>query len=155
MAVSEIDRYKTYLRKANEIESQDAGQCLFYLESCLEILSADPEVKDLHPNDKKGLESRIKYWHKRGAQKSEVEIHEDEVEEISEVAEITEADVELEPEVEVEPDPDEMARFYVSTLTASGATESEEIIIIINSGVATIKIAKMIPKGLVSGMNML
>ena len=39
--------------------------------------------------------------------------------------------------------------------TAAGATESEDVIIIINSGVATLKVSKTIPKGLITGLNIL
>ncbi|WP_457917568.1 hypothetical protein [Candidatus Lokiarchaeum ossiferum] len=49
----------------------------------------------------------------------------------------------------------EMARFYVSATTANGAIESEDVVIILNTGVATLKITKTIPIGLVTGVNLL
>ncbi|WP_371803731.1 hypothetical protein [Candidatus Lokiarchaeum ossiferum] len=48
---------------------------------------------------------------------------------------------------------DEMARFYISS--SSAAAESSEVVIAINTGVALLKITKMIPVGLSSGMNIL
>ncbi len=50
---------------------------------------------------------------------------------------------------------DEMARFYISALTADGAIESETVVIVLNTGVATLKITKSIPVGLTAGMNLL
>ena len=50
---------------------------------------------------------------------------------------------------------DEMARFYVSATTANGATESENVVIILNTGVATLKITKTIPVGITTGVNFL
>ncbi len=49
-------------------------------------------------------------------------------------------------------DPDEMARIYIGG-EGDPASESDDIVIIINSGVATLKIEKTIPVGLVTGHN--
>jgi hypothetical protein len=119
---SEINRYKEKLRIANEIESRDAGKCLSYLESCLEILNA----QDIYPNDKLNIEQRIGVFQKKGVEKSEVkdqsesmtedkssemqssiESVQDEVEIIdAEPEAVVESEPDVEPEAEAEPEPE-------------------------------------------------
>ncbi len=102
----EIERYESYLRIANEIESQDEGKCFSYLESCLEILKAHPDVSEQYPTHKHNIEQRIDVFQKKCIEKSEVKDQSGSV--TDDVSSEVEAEAEVEPELEAEVEPEEL-----------------------------------------------